>query len=189
MRLPSSHGERPLSPDRKRSCRLDTQPDLDQCSWHALVRIGDEVLAVGLDAVCEIAPPPRAVRLPGAPTCVIGLGAWREHVVPIVAPHDLLGMKPFRQTSEARALIFDADDHSPGGAEPLCMLVDAVLGARQLHAVSMDGIVALRCAPLTAGWASDPQYPGAPRHARLDVSRLRAVLQRELQPTPDARLA
>jgi chemotaxis signal transduction protein len=186
MRLPSSHGERPLSLTRERSCRLDTQPDLDERSWHALVRIGDEVLALALDAVSEIAPPPRAARLPGAPPCVVGLGAWREQLLPIIAPHDLLGMKPFRQTPEARALIFCADGHDSSAGEPLCLLVDAVLGARQLHAAPGDGIVALRCAPITAGWSDDPQQSGAPRHARLDPNRLRAMLRRELLPTTHA---
>jgi chemotaxis signal transduction protein len=189
MRLPSSHGERPLSLARERSCALDTQPDLDERSWHALVRIGDEVLALALDAVCEIAPTPRAARLPGAPPCVIGLGVWRERLLPIVAPHDLLGMKPFRQTPEARALIFNADDNDFSTGEPLCLLVDAVLGVRQLHAAPGDGIVALRCAPITAGWSGDPQHPGAPRHARLDPGRLRAMLQRELLPTTHTRVS
>jgi hypothetical protein len=146
------------------------------------VRVGDEVLAVALDAVGEIAPPPRAVRLPGAPPCVLGLGSWRDHLCPILAPHDLLGMKPFRQTAEARALMFDAD----GADEPLCLLVDAVLGVRQLLAAPGDGIVALRCAPLTAGWSSDPRHPGAPRYARLDPRRVRAMLQRELLPPAQA---
>src|SRR6476661_6750144 len=127
MRLPSSPEVRPLSLDRARSCRLDKHGDLDQGSWHALVRIGDEVLALALDAVCEIAPPPRAARLPGAPPCVIGLGVWREQLLPIIAPHDLLGMKPFRQTAEARALIFEADGDGANPGEPLCLLVDAVL--------------------------------------------------------------
>jgi hypothetical protein len=92
-------------------------------------------------------------------------------------------MKPFRQTSEARALVFVSDSADSGHAEPLCLIVDAVLGLRQLTTQQMEGVVALRCAPITAGWTSDPDQPDMPRHARLDPGRLWALLRRELQQT------
>ena len=148
-------------------------------TWHALVRIGDEELALALAAVAAITLPPRVARVPGTRPCVVGLAHWREELLPVFAPHDLLGMKPFRQTPETRALIFDA-------TEPFCLIVDAVQGVQQLSAVQIAGVVALRCAPITSGCTSDPSQPDAARHALLDPCRVWALLERELAPALDA---
>jgi chemotaxis signal transduction protein len=158
-----------------RSASLDIRPITERRGWHALVRIGDEELALALDAVREIALPPRVTRMPGAPPCVIGLAAWRERLLPVCAPHDLLGLKPLRQSAETRALVL-------GDRDTFCVLVDAVLGVQRLSALQFDGIVALRCAPITSGWTSDPSQPNAARHALLDPHRLLSLLERELLP-------
>jgi chemotaxis signal transduction protein len=89
---------------------------------HVVMRLGGGRYGVCAPDVAEVVPVPRATRVPGTPSWVVGVGNWRGHVLPIVDLRSVLGLPLSPLPSSARLVVVSVDDVEVG------LVAEAVAG-------------------------------------------------------------
>ena len=89
---------------------------------HVVMRLGSGRYGVCAPDVAEVVPVPRATRVPGTPSWVVGVGNWRGHVLPIVDLRSVLGLPVTPLPSSARLVVVSVDDVEVG------LVAEAVAG-------------------------------------------------------------
>lgn len=98
--------------------------------------VGNEVFAVGVDAVREILDACHVVRLPNAPDFLLGLIDVRGQAVPVMDLRLKLGLPSAEVTENTRIVVLDVD--GAAGQLVLGMLADRVFEVTELDAGSVE---------------------------------------------------
>jgi purine-binding chemotaxis protein CheW len=83
-------------------------------------RIGDEILAVGVDTVYEIVRMREVTEVPQVPSYVHGVINLRGHIIPVINLRNRLGLEEVEETRSTRIIVVEL------GGESIGMVVDAV---------------------------------------------------------------
>lgn len=125
---------------------------------HVVFAVADTEYALPLHAVREIARPPVATPLPGAPEWLVGVANIRGGIVSVVDLRAFLDEGPTAPGRDRRFLVVTA----PGGDLTAGLLVDAVRG---IHSIPPDQVrspaapVAARCSAYMLGVAGAGRRP------------------------------
>jgi len=142
----------------------------DAPAWIA-VRIGDAEFGIGIERVREVLPPPEVTRVPMAPPSVLGVVSVRREVVPVVD----LGRRLLERPAEHGRLVVVSHGEP---AEPVGLLVDAVVGLIGRHAVREEPTEPVAAA-LDDGLMTGVVRAGGRSVALLDLDRVLDVPLRE----------
>ncbi len=94
----------------------------DDAVDHVIIRLGGGRYGLPAPDIAEVVPVPPLTRLPVALPWLVGVGAWRGHVLPVVDLRPLLALPAGALPSSARAVVVDTAGVEVG------ILAEAVAG-------------------------------------------------------------
>lgn len=113
--------------------------------------LAGQPFAVAIAVVREVMPGLEVTPVPGAPGCVLGVGAVRGRIVPVVDAGRLLGLGPVVASAVGGVVLLGGQRERDAG---IACVVGAIAGLRPRAAVLADGTRWLDVAAVAAALAS-----------------------------------
>jgi len=109
-------------------------------AWQAIAfRLNDATMLINMNSVSEVSPQPPVTKLPGVKRWVLGISNVRGEVLAIVDLHELFELGETRTPHLNRVIAIEEGDTR------LCMVVDRVIGMRQVGSQDMRDQASEEC--------------------------------------------